>query len=152
MAQLTQEQWEQIDLFLARNQKIQAIKLWRSLTGGGLAEGLAAVEARAAGRTEAGAGVAAQDGGAGDGVDWGPIDERLMSGDLIGAIKLYRAQTNVGLKEAKDAAEARRAQLGQHSPMLVAGQPTGCVGALVKVLLVALAGLLIVWGVMWLKK
>jgi ribosomal protein L7/L12 len=34
------------------------------------------------------------------------VIDALNGGNLIGAIKLYRAHTNVGLKEAKDAVEA----------------------------------------------
>jgi len=34
------------------------------------------------------------------------VVDALNSGQLITAIKLYRAHTNVGLKEAKDAVEA----------------------------------------------
>lgn len=34
------------------------------------------------------------------------VIDALKAGSVIGAIKLYRAHTNVGLKEAKDAVEA----------------------------------------------
>lgn len=41
-----------------------------------------------------------------DVVDHRPILQELRSGNKIGAIKLYREQTGVGLKEAKDVIDA----------------------------------------------
>lgn len=41
-----------------------------------------------------------------DVVDSGPILQELRSGNKINAIKLYREQTGVGLKEAKDVIDA----------------------------------------------
>lgn len=40
------------------------------------------------------------------------VDGYLHTGQKISAIKLWRAETGLGLKEAKDAVEARQAELG----------------------------------------
>jgi ribosomal protein L7/L12 len=100
------------DLVRAGN-KIEAIKLYRELTGAGLAESKDAIERFAAGeplqitRTT----VTTQ------GARLGQIaPERLaevlrltQSGNKIEAIKLFREMTGLGLKEAKDAVEAIQA-------------------------------------------
>ncbi|MEP6673342.1 MAG: hypothetical protein ABJF10_29605, partial [Chthoniobacter sp.] len=39
------------------------------------------------------------------------VKRAMLAGDKIGAIKLYRAQTNVGLTEAKSAVEQMLTQL-----------------------------------------
>jgi ribosomal protein L7/L12 len=53
------------------------------------------------------------------------LDAMLFAGQKISAIKLYREWTNVGLKEAKDAVEAREAMLRQQSPESFA-KKSGC--------------------------
>lgn len=47
-------------------------------------------------------------------VDEEAIREQLRSGNKIRAIKLYREQTGVGLKEAKDAVEWLEAHMHQN--------------------------------------
>ena len=88
---------ELLDL-IRRNEKIQAIKLYRERTGVGLKEAKDAVEALA--------------------TQYPPISHRntvtgnadylelARRGETIQAIKLYRERTGAGLKEAKDAVEA----------------------------------------------
>jgi ribosomal protein L7/L12 len=85
--------------------KLEAVKYVREQTDLSLQEAKAAVEAIARGETPnlpqhaaAAHGVA--------GVDLDEINELLVQGKKIEAIKLYREQTGVGLKEAKDAIEA----------------------------------------------
>ncbi len=59
----------------------------------------------------------------------GSVLALLASGSKIDAIKLYREQTGVGLKEAKDAVEAVGRKHG------VAPKQCGCAGVLLLVLL-----------------
>jgi len=54
----------------------------------------------------------------------------LRSGRKIAAIKAYREQTGVGLKEAKDAVEALAAQRG------IAPRPSGCAGVVLLAILI----------------
>ncbi|MHA7630477.1 hypothetical protein [Corallococcus sp. M7] len=89
-------------------QMINAIKLYRELHGCGLKEAKDAVEAMRDGRAPMESlerrelsGPEAND----------AIERAVRSNNLIEAIKLYRNQHGVGLKEAKDAVEAMRADL-----------------------------------------
>jgi kynurenine formamidase/ribosomal protein L7/L12 len=84
---------------LAEGRKIEAIKRYREVTGAGLAVAKETVEA-----LERGEPLPTKE----------PVDSAfgneivllLQGGKKIGAIKLYRERTGVGLKEAKDAVEA----------------------------------------------
>jgi ribosomal protein L7/L12 len=93
----------QIVSLARQGQLITAVKLYRERTGSGLAEAKAAVEALAAGapieRKNA---------------EVGPIQPDTLEGHVIAlmqarkkieAVRVYRQQTGVGLKEAKDAVE-----------------------------------------------
>jgi ribosomal protein L7/L12 len=104
--------------------KIEAIKLYRDLTGAGLAEAKNAVEAleREGSLPQKRAGSAADD---------GEILELLRDGQKIRAIKLYRDRTGAGLKEAKDAVEALARSNG-----IPAGS-AGCAGAALSLLVLA---------------
>ncbi|NRD44054.1 hypothetical protein HRD50_06035 [Corallococcus exiguus] len=89
-------------------QMINAIKLYRQLHGCGLKEAKDAVEAMRDGRARMEhlerrelPGPETDD----------AIERAVRSNNLIQAIKLYRDQHGVGLKEAKDAVEAMRADL-----------------------------------------
>jgi ribosomal protein L7/L12 len=104
---------------LSQGQKIAAIKLYREQTGVGLAEAKNAVE-----RIERGDGL--PDGMAPATDPDQQILQLLAAGKKIAAIKIYREQTNVGLKEAKDAVEALAAQNGIMPP-----RGSGCVTVLV---------------------
>jgi ribosomal protein L7/L12 len=86
--------------------KIDAIKLVREQTGVGLKEAKDAVEAIERGETPDLRLVAAAPPHGVSGVDLDEINELLLQNKKIEAIKLYREQTGVGLKEAKDAIEA----------------------------------------------
>jgi ribosomal protein L7/L12 len=103
---------------LTRGQKIAAIKLYREQTGVGLAEAKNAVE-----RIERGEGPPNTEADATDPEQ--QILQLLAAGKKIAAIKIYREQKNVGLKEAKDAVEALAAQNGIVSP-----PRAGCFAAL----------------------
>jgi ribosomal protein L7/L12 len=115
---------------LAQGKKIAAIKLYREQTGVGLAEAKNAVESieRGDGLPDHAAAATAAD----------PIQQILQllaAGKKIEAIKIYRQQTNVGLKEAKDAVEALAAENG-----IVPPPRSGCFG----VLALLLAGVMLV--------
>ncbi|WP_158616683.1 ribosomal protein L7/L12 [Corallococcus sp. CA054B] len=89
-------------------QTINAIKLYRELYGVGLKEAKDAVEAMRDGRAPMALPERRElsDSDADD-----AIARAIRDNDLIQAIKLYRAQHGVGLKEAKDAVEAMRANV-----------------------------------------
>lgn len=108
------------DLVLA-GQKIEAIKLLRELTGMGLAEARDAVEAAARGaplppHVRVASQLTPATGRPGE----LPADVHAAAaaGDRIGAIKLLRERTGLGLKEAKHV-------LDRHLPPPVAGK-RGC--------------------------
>ncbi len=97
---------DRIRQLVEQGQKIEAIKLVRQQTDLGLQEAKAAVEAIERGesptltpRQPTGAGSAYN-------LDLAPIQDALVQGNKVQAIKLYREQTGVGLEDAKDAVEA----------------------------------------------
>ncbi len=95
---------------IAAEHKINAIKFVREKTGMGLKEAKDFVEALEAGTPPPIPAKSPPSGPIfsdphGSGIDWERIRSELAHGRKIEAIKLYRAQTNVGLKEAKDAVE-----------------------------------------------
>nr|WP_293176156.1 ribosomal protein L7/L12 [Nannocystis sp.] len=93
----------ELDRLIAAGQKIGAIKHYREVTQVGLKEAKDAVEAH----MDKLAGVAHAEPGL------QPELDRLIRANMkINAIKHYRTLTNAGLKEAKDAVEARMAELG----------------------------------------
>jgi Ribosomal protein L7/L12 C-terminal domain len=58
------------------------------------------------------------------------INAAIFAGRKIEAIRLYRAATKIGLKEAKEFVEALEAQLRQESPELFTAPPAaGCARA-----------------------
>ena len=100
---------------LAQRLKIAAIKLYREQTGVGLAEAKDAVEhIAAAGQVGRGHDVPDSE------TTFNDLEkqvlELLTAGKKIQAIKVYRMQAKVGLKEAKDAVEALAAQNGIAPP------------------------------------
>jgi len=92
---------------IAAGNKITAIKLYRDATGAGLAEAKEAIELIAAGKPPKAEGRAPQP----DDAALQGITAAISAGSLIEAIRLYRAATGVGLKEAKDAVDALAVQL-----------------------------------------
>ncbi len=109
-------------LALLRNgRKIEAIKLYRDITGAGLKEAKDAVEALERG----GSPPNTRDESRGDDSD---VLELLRAGQKIRAIKLYREKAGVGLADAKNAVEALARTHG-----IPAGQ-SGCAGAVLSLL------------------
>lgn len=94
---------KQMVALLARREKIQAIKLYRAQIGVGLKEAKDAVE-----RLEAGMPLTLPTPQEQERyvVSDEEIQRLLLSGKKIQAIKLYREQTGVGLKEAKNTIDA----------------------------------------------
>jgi len=115
---------------------IAAIKLYREQTGSGLAEAKRAVEAIAAGQPVEHRSPDA-DGVKPDSLE-GQILVLMQSQKKIEAIKIYRQQTGVGLKEAKDAVEALAAEHG------ISPKGAGCAGM---VLLIVVVSTIIGFGV-----
>ena len=89
---------ERVRSLMDEGQKIEAIKLYRERTGAGLKDSKDAVEAIGRGQGPP----SRQD----DRDFRDEVVSLLERGQKIGAIKLYRERTGVGLKEAKDAVEA----------------------------------------------
>ena len=103
----------QILLLMQAGKKIEAIKIYRQETGSGLKEAKDAVEALAAGQP-----IARR---SGESAETNGVDPTSLEGQVLAlmrgqkkilAIKLYREQTGVGLKQAKDAVEALAAKHG----------------------------------------
>lgn len=99
-----------------RGDKIAAIKLLRQATGLGLKEAKDAVE-----RVEAG-GSFALPGQAIDASSNSLIANALLQGNKLEAIRLYREQRGVGLKEAKEAIEAMAGSQQAIAPSLSPGE------------------------------
>lgn len=114
---------ERVRLLVQAGKKIEAIKLVREETDLGLKEAKDIVEAIERGETPTlpprAAPRAATHGISG--VDVAAITALLAQNKKIEAIKLYREQTGLGLKEAKDAVEALEAS---GEPLPATGTPT----------------------------
>ena len=114
---------------LSGGRKIEAIKLYRDVTGAGLKEAKDAVEA-----LERDGSLPPQraQAASGPGVDNAEILELLRAGQKIRAIKLYRERTGSGLADAKNAVEA----LARAEGLPVGG--SGCGSAALSILAIAL--------------
>ncbi len=67
------------------------------------------------------------------------VDGELFAGRKIHAIKLYREATDVGLREAKDAVDAREAELRASAPeRFTARAKGGCMTMLALIVVPAL--------------
>ncbi len=66
----------------------------------------------------------------------------LVAGRKIEAIKLYRAATGKGLKEAKDFIDLLVEKMGERDPELLKNDRSGCLGNAVIVLMI---GGLVYW-------
>ena len=102
MSGLTPDHVQKIHEYIHNQQLIYAIKLYREATGVGLAEAKDAVEAMARGEA------VKPPSGARD-YDNPILTDKLKSllarGQKIEAVKIYREEYGVGLKEAKDAVD-----------------------------------------------
>ncbi len=96
---------ERIRQLVYEGKKIEAIKLVREQTDLGLKEARDAVDAFIRGETPLLSPRRSVETGP-YGLDLAPIQDQLLQGNKLNAIKLYREQTGVGLREAKDAVEA----------------------------------------------
>jgi ribosomal protein L7/L12 len=108
-----------IELYNA-GRAIEAIKLYREVTRKGLAESKHDVETLARGGTVQGTLVvtpSVQNASFGSRENAAlAVESLIRNGRKIEAIKLYREQTGLGLKDAKDAVDALEAQLRSGAP------------------------------------
>jgi len=109
MSNFSPDQERQIREFVKANQLINAIKLYREITGVGLAEAKSAVEAMARGESVNITPLTPQT-PLDDSIVESKIRELLAKNKKIDAVKLYREMYRVGLKEAKDAVERMEGQ------------------------------------------
>jgi ribosomal protein L7/L12 len=110
---------------VADGQKIEAIKLYRDITGAGLKEAKDAVEALERGDAPVPRSIPSS----GDDAE---ILELVRAGQKIRAIKLYRDKTGAGLADAKNAVEAMARAHGLPTAQ------SGCGAAVLAATLVAL--------------
>lgn len=103
---------------LAEGQKIQAIAAYRRQTGTSLASAKDAVELLDS-DWQFGTGRPIAD------IEW-EVGKLLERGEKINAIKFYREQTGIGLKEAKDEVDALELRLGLEPENAV--KEAGCFG------------------------
>ena len=108
--EVSSQQRQILDL-MARNEKIEAIKLYRLWTNVGLKEAKDAVEAMERGEVVS---IPVQPNA--DASTDDQIRALLAKKQKIEAIKVYRLATNLGLKEAKDYVEAIEAQMMPQPP------------------------------------
>jgi ribosomal protein L7/L12 len=112
MPGLTPDQVQKIHILLHDKQLIRAIQLYREATGVSLAEAREAVEQMARNElTKPPSGVRNYD----DPVLEGKIKSLLSKGKKIEAVKIYRAEYGIGLKEAKDAVERIEASMPRNT-------------------------------------
>jgi len=112
MSNFLPDQERQIREFINADQLIYAIKLYREVTGVGLAEAKSAVEAMARGET---VNIPVSQTQFDDPSLETRIKEMLTKRNKIEAIKLYRLAHNVGLKEAKDVIDGMEASMRRES-------------------------------------
>jgi ribosomal protein L7/L12 len=110
---------------LRDGRKIEAIKLYRDITGAGLKEAKDAVEALEKGGSLASKPTASS-------ADDADILELLREGQKIRAIKLYRDKTGAGLANAKNAVEALASTHG------IPSSQSGCGSAVLAAIVIAL--------------
>ena len=110
MPGLSSDQERQIREFINANQLIPAIKLYREITGVGLAEAKSAVEALGRGENINFSAPAPQSQLDNPLLET-KIKELLAKRNKIEAIKLYREVHRVGLKEAKDVVDQMEASV-----------------------------------------
>jgi ribosomal protein L7/L12 len=106
---------EQVERFLSIN-KMGAIKVFRQQTGANLRDARDAVDLMYA-KLHTHVSSSATDQNASD-----SVRDMLAAGRKIAAIKLYRRQTGVGLKEAKEAIEALEAEQRENYKAELAGR------------------------------
>lgn len=90
--------------------KAEAVRLYVEASGASLETATATVEKLSKFLGVLGNIIPDQDASATVEPDWDAIEEQLLAGNKIEAIKLYREQTGCDLKEAKEAVEAYEAE------------------------------------------
>ena len=127
---------------LKAGRKIEAIKLYRQETGSGLKDAKDAVEAIATGPIARRSDESVENIGVDPNGLEGQVLALLQGQQKIRAIKLYREQTGVGLKQAKDAVEALAAKYG------ISPKGAGCAGMVLVMIVVStiIAGLWVLPG------
>ena len=127
-------------LLMRAGKKIEAIKIYRQETGSGLKEAKDAVEALAVGQP-----IVRR---SSKSVEINGVDANSLEGQVLAllqgqkkilAIKLYREQTRVGLKQAKDTVEALAAKHGISTQ-------TGCAGMVLLMVVVAMILVVGIWA------
>src|SRR5262245_37581787 len=145
--QISEAKMSELAGLIASGRKIEAIKLYRELTGLGLAEAKYAIES-----LEASSGASQKAEGSINSPlpkdKLAEISECLFRGNKIEAIRLYREFTKVGLRDAKEQIDALEASLRAKSPQRFVGTPAskGCFGAAT---VICLCGLIAVY---WLSR
>lgn len=108
MPSLTPDQVQQIHKFIHDQQLLHAIKLYREATGVGLAEAKDAVDRMARGEAvKPPSGTMDYD----NPVLEGKIKSLLARGQKVEAVRIYREEYGVGLKQAKDAVDRLEASM-----------------------------------------
>jgi len=109
MPSLTPDQVQQIHDYIHKQQLIHAIKLYREATGVGLAEAKESVEAMARGEAiKPPSGTMDFD----NPILEARIKSLLSKRQKVEAVKIYREEYGVGLKEAKDAVDRIERSMG----------------------------------------
>jgi ribosomal protein L7/L12 len=135
---LSDDDIEPIRAALRAGNKIEAIKLYRQATGAGLAEAKRFVEAF---DPDAPIGSHRTAGSLSD-ADIEQIQAALFAGKKIEAIKLYRAGSGEGLREAKEFVEALETELRRTEPTRFTAPPAKGCGLPLAVAALVLLGLL----------
>lgn len=130
--QISNEEAANIRAAIAAGKKIDAIKLYREASGAGLAEAKKFVEALARDLHSAQPISSAM-----TDADIEAIQAAIFAGERIKAIKLYRAASGEGLREAKEFIEALEEELRRTEPTRFTTPPArrGCGMAVLGVLL-----------------
>ena len=139
MPGLSDDQWRSIDEEILAGRMIPAIKNYREYSGEGLREAKDVVEARQR-YLSSGKGGEFAPSSAPQEVDWSTMDAEILAGRKITAIKLHRQATGLGLKESKDAVDARESHLREVSPQLFTiPAKTGCMSIILLAFAILLA-------------
>ena len=115
MAAFSPQQEQELRELIKTDNIINAIKLYRELTGVGLKEAKDAVEAMQRGEPVRQPIVPTQSGIQNDALLDEQIKQFLARRQKIQAVKIYRETQNCGLKDAKDAVDIIEAQMGREA-------------------------------------
>ena len=140
MPELNEDEWKPIDAEIFAHRMISAIKNYRSATGAGLKDAKDAVEARQQfllnalpNRFDGREATETAEVGSSE-VNWADLDAEIQAGRKISAIKRYRADCGAGLKDAKDAIDARERELSNAGAKIPVGARSGCLSMLLLII------------------